>query len=161
MRRSLVSVLLAACTLAGCAAVSMSDQTTMVIEAATTASPESLRQKAESGDAFSQLALSVVLGAGLRGERVDRPVAATLRGRAVAPRGFVNVTTYTAPLGGRPGSVKLLPVAQRAFQPSDLAAIDNCIQLLEGRLQQARTSACGDAARHERLARLWSSAKAR
>lgn len=157
MARRFYAIVAGLCVLlGGCVSAPVGPADLAPLEAALSAPVSSLRARAETGDANSQYAMSILLTHGKRGVPQDLDQARVLRVRAMAPRGFTSITTYVAGLRGKPGRVMVVQVPRYDLSPGQAARIDQCVDVLT-RLRRSRPAdeACGGAATHELLETLW------
>ncbi|CAN5539823.1 hypothetical protein BH10PSE4_BH10PSE4_44800 [soil metagenome] len=111
-----------------------------------------LRARSEAGEARAQYAMAILYAHGRRGVAVDVALADSLRGRALAPRGFTPITTYIAGLRGRPGRVAIITVPRYELDAVQALRIDRCVDVLARGLQaRSAMAACGGVTEYDRL----------
>lgn len=117
---------------------------------------ESLRADADAGEANAQYAMSILTAHGKRGVKRDTDLAAALRARALAPRGFTSITTYIAGLRGKPGRVAIIQVPRYDLTFVEAGRVDRCVDVL-ARMRRSRQTdaACGGPLARSRLEILW------
>jgi hypothetical protein len=126
------------------------------LEAALVRPMENLRAGADGGEANAQYAMSILTAYGKRGVKRDTDLAAALRARALAPRGFTSITTYIAGLQGKPGRVAIIQVPRYDLTFTEVGRVDRCVDVL-ARMRRSRQAdaACGGPLARARLEVLW------
>lgn len=132
------------------------------------------------GDAGAQLAQSIILAHGLRGQALDSVQASTLKNQALSKRPGTALTQYIPGINGQPGRVVPLVVQGAAgLSPVLAQQLDACVQTLnlfgsdamtfdpgswddtEGGYERMeaenarRAETCGGPERYELIAALW------
>jgi hypothetical protein len=131
----------------------------LAVELAARGPSAALLQRAEAGDALSQLAWSLVLGHGLHGVPVDPSAADSFQRLATASRGETQVLQYIAAFGDQPARTYLSNVPRGDLTRADAASAEQCASALASGAspdsQLAR--ACGSGADYTRLRSIWPS----
>jgi len=155
-----------AASLVGCASLQPTGSSDLApLDAALSQPLGALRSRSEAGEAGeagAQYAMAILHAHGKRGLAVDPVLAASLRGKALAPRGYTPITTYIAGLRGKPGRVAIINVPRYDLGAGQALRLDRCVTVLARGLQaRGAVEACGGLAEHDRLAALWSEGKVR
>jgi TPR repeat protein len=153
MSRAAVVILIASASLAACVSVPPADQAALCLplEDALSAAPDSVRLRAEQGEAVAQLEYSILLRNGLRGLPVDVPAARKWRYQAVKPRTATRISTVS--------------IYQYGIDIRQRAAIEDCADALAQGLplspvRQSRGT-CGGESGFAELQAAWRAAKTR
>lgn len=143
----------------GCATLPGSTLSLAPLEAALTASPDTLEASARRGSAVAQYGLSLALQHGLNGRARDSHAASAWRARAVASRGWNRTPIYVPGVNGRAGTVIFANVPRYDLPPGQARGLDRCVQYLQAPLPpgllRAAERACGEKASLQRLRTLW------
>ena len=145
--------------LSACATVSQPAAETLApLDLALLSEASVLRSQADAGDPQAQLAMSIVTTHGLHGERAAPQAGAEWLSRAMASRGVMPITQYTAAFNGQPSRVNIIHVPISNISPGQVQAIDRCVAALVA--ASDRGHACGET-RESRAARQIAWARAR
>jgi hypothetical protein len=120
-----------------------------------------LRSRAEGGEARAQYALALVHAYGVQGGDIDPALASQWRRRALAPRGYMPITTYVAGLNGKPGRVVTINTPRYELGATQATQIDLCAAALaDGDSNLAAADRCAGPQEFARLQLLWALATA-
>ena len=147
---------------------------------ALTAPSADIETAAKQGNAAAQLAQSIILTHGLRGQIQDPAQAGALRNQALSPRPATTLTQYIPGINGQPGRVvPLIVQGASGLSPVLVRQSDACVQTLtqfgpdimtfdpgswdviEGGYERMeaenarRAETCGGPERYELIAALW------
>jgi hypothetical protein len=131
----------------------------LAVELAAKGPPAALLQRAEAGDALSQLAWSLVLDRGLHGVPVDPAAADRFQALATASRGETQVLQYIPAFGDQPARTYVSNVPRRALTGADAALAEQCASAVaSGASSDSQLArACGPGTDYARLRSLWPS----